>query len=194
MPYPEALLWIDAETTDLPEGNDYSKVYMLEIAAIVTDFDLNKITGYHTPIKLTPEAADSLRENDYVRNMHKANGLIKDAAQSDVTVSDAEVEIIKMLKEETALNKGNLMIAGSGVAAFDHPLLKHWMPELASWLAYYPFDIGIERRVSKILAGRPLVNPTTASYGEDKLHRALNDVEAHIEETRTFRDFYRSLK
>lgn len=193
--YAQALLWTDFETTDLPRGNDYSTAHVMEVAVVVTDFSLTPITGgYHEAIKFTRDAVESLRGNEYTREMHKKNGLIEDCKKSTFTLGMVEETIVKILQEETSFEPGEFMIAGSGVAAFDHPLIKHWMPNLAKWLAYYPFDIGVMRRTSKILAGnRDVVNIPSASYGDAKAHRAMDDVKAHLEEAKRFQTWFHSV-
>jgi oligoribonuclease (3'-5' exoribonuclease) len=186
--YPKHLMWADLETTGVPVGVDWSDVHLLEIAVIVTDFALNPLKGYQAVIRLTPPAADALRHNDYVRNMHKTSGLLEESIKSPtaITMEQAETEVLDILEEEAYI------IAGSGVAAFDHPFIKAKMPRLDSKLAYYPFDVGIARRMSKILAGRDVVNPTLHSYGDAKEHRALADIKAHLAEGETFRDYFRN--
>ena len=200
MAYPQALFWTDFETTSLPDGNDFSGVHVLEAAVIITDFDLIPISGYKEVVAMTKAAAETLSHNDYVKNMHSKNGLIAAsvaAARSGEgkTVHDVEGALLDLIRETTTFDKGEFMIAGSGVAAFDHPLIKYWMPKLNQFLAYYPFDIGVQRRTAKILAGnRDLVNPTPKSYQDGvKEHRAWEDVQAHIEEAKRWRDFYRAL-
>lgn len=192
--YAQALAWVDIETTGLPNGNDFSDVHILEVAVLVTDFDLQPLGGYHEAVKLTRAGADALRGNPEVLGMHRKNGLIVDSKNSEFTLADVEKEIIKLLKETTSFDKGEFMIAGSGVAAFDFPLIKDKMPEFASWLAYYPFDIGIMRRTARILSGgKDIVNPTVKSFGAEKLHRAWEDVKAHVDEAKEYQAWFRSV-
>lgn len=194
--FAQCLLWVDLETTQLPgPKNDYSNVHILEVAFLLTDFDLEPYEGYHEAIKMTKAAADSLRANAFTREMHTKNGLIKDCVASTVTLEEAEREVIQMIQERTSFDKGEIMLAGSGNAAFDRPVINQWMPELATWLTYYPFDIGVDRRVGKILAGQDVINIPSASvgYGEAKVHRAWNDVQAHLEEAKRKRTWYRGV-
>lgn len=191
MAYPQYLAWIDLETDGLPEGNDYSGVHILEAALVVTDFGLNKLVGYSETIKLTKPAADRIRANSYVKNMHSVSGLLKDSIGAQHTVDQVEREMVDILRGVG--EPGEFMIAGSGVASFDFPLLKTHMPVLASFFAYYPMDIGIVRRGTKILAGHDLVGPSPASYGEMKEHRALGDVQAHLAEAVLYQTYLRSL-
>lgn len=190
---PNALLWVDAETPGLPEGNDYSKIPMLEIAGVVTDFDLNKHSvGYVGCAKLTREHALALKANPEVLEMHKVSGLLEDCAKSEDTVADLERGMIEML-ESTGLKPGEFIISGSGVAAFDHPLIKEQMPELNKWLAYFPLDVGVLRRtIFHLGGGKKFVKPPAESFS-NKSHRALDDILAHIEEAELYRDWLREL-
>lgn len=192
--YPRFLIWTDIETTGLPVGNDFSGVEVLEVAIIVTDFDLTPKVGYEEIVTMTPLIAERIRANPFVKEMHGKSGLLVDAVAAaregkNVTLADIENEILDILGEMG--DADSFMIAGSGVAAFDYPLIKAKMPTLAQWLAYYPIDIGIMRRSGKILAGREFVSHTAQSYGEAKVHRAMADVRAHLEEAGKYRQVFR---
>lgn len=193
------LVWIDIEADGLPTYGggivDYRNVNVMEIAVIVTDMDLNihEVGGYSEVVKMTDKIAANLRNTPEVLEMHQKNGLIQESVQEATkTLADIDQEIVEMLAE-VGVEPGELAIAGSGVAAYDHPLIKAHMPKLASYLTYFPFDIGIQRRLSKILVGKEIVNGVAASYGEAKLHRAMSDVTAHLREAQQYRDFYRKL-
>jgi oligoribonuclease len=188
--YAQALLWIDIETPGLPpaavdETIDYRDLPVLEFAALITDFDLKPVAGYHEAIQLTQRGASMLRANDFVREMHRESGLTEACIKSTFSLHDVEDVVLNMLKTQTSLTEGEFMIAGSGVATFDFPLIKAKMPRLARWLAYYPFDIGVLRRVSHTLTGGVDIVDHPQSYRAGvKRHRAWDDVEAHLEEAR----------
>lgn len=194
MVYPHLLAWIDLETDGLPpedDRNNYADVHILEAGLIVTDFALNKVVGYSETVRLTKPAADRIRANDYVKNMHKTSGLLADAINAQHTVSQVENEMVAVLAEVG--QPGDFMIAGSGVASFDFPLIKTHMPRVAAYFAYFPFDIGIIRRGTRILAGHDIVGPSPASYGDMKEHRAFGDVQAHLAEAVLYQTLLRSL-
>jgi oligoribonuclease (3'-5' exoribonuclease) len=188
--YPSALFWIDIETTSLPEGNDWSGVEILEVGVIVTDFDLKPYFGYKGVIGMTDAIKAALAKNPEVVQMHLKNGLLRESKESTDTLRMVESEIIGMLKSKTTQDKGEFMIAGSGVATFDFQLLKAKMPELASWLAYFPFDVGVLRRSANILSGgRDVVKKVEASFS-NKSHRAIDDVKAHLQEAMEFQKLF----
>lgn len=190
---PFILLWCDFETTGLDVVKGSKKDQILEGAFIVTDFDLKLYAGVHDIVKLKKSGLDRMRENEYVLNMHKKNGLLKESAEasSEKTVEALEQQAIELLKTNTTANKKEVRLAGSGIAHFDAEIIRETMPELWSWLDYSLADIGIFRRMSSMFAGRHIVNPTAASYGDEKLHRAWEDTMGHIEEARKYRELFR---
>lgn len=203
-PTAHALAWIDIETPGVPPDEapmDFKSIPPIEVCVILTDFDLDPFAGYEALITPTPDHIAALRDprNSSALEMHTESGLLEAlkaarSAEETVSIEQAESDIIQMMKSKTTFGKGEFMIAGSGVAAFDYPLVKTFMPALASWFAYYPFDIGVLRRTSRILSGgRQLVEPHLSSYGDKKVHRARKDVEAHIEEARSWQAFFGAL-
>lgn len=193
--YAQKLCWLDIETTNLPKGNNWDDVSVLEIAVVVTDFALNKEAGMQAVVKITPEAAEQLRANPEVLKMHQENDLIKESIVATQTLAEVEQEIIELLRG-TGLDEGEFMIAGSGVATFDLQLIKDKMPLFAKWLAYYPFDVGVLRRTVKILNGnRDLVPIVKESFQEGvKKHRALDDVLAHLREAENYQTYFGGVK
>lgn len=191
---PKAFLWVDVETPGLPEGNDFSKIPLMEIGAILTNLDLTPITGYYDSVKLTKAHALALRDNPEVLEMHKTSGLIAECAESDRTAEELEREVIEIL-EEAGLEKGEVILAGSGVTAFDHPLIKEQMPELASWLTYYSLDVGIIRRALFHLGdGRKYVDLVSESFKSGhKKHRAYDDIKAHLKEAESYKEWLHNI-
>lgn len=193
MKYPHALLWMDLEST----STDKQRCSVLEVAAIITDFDLQPIEGYTEVIALTREGVLDLKKpgNEVALEMHKANGLLRESRDSKFTIAQVETQIVNMLRTATSFEPGEFLLAGSGVAQFDYQIIERTMPTLCSWLTYYQLDTGVLRRSMKILSGgKDLVNPHTPSFKDGvKAHRALPDTEAHLEEGRRFQAFFSGL-
>lgn len=188
----QALAVIDLETTSLPRGNDWTDVHILEAAMIVVDFDLREYARYSSVVKLNQASLQSLKDNQVVVQMHRENGLIADLKTASKTLREVEEEMIQVLKTKTTFDRGQFAIAGSGVLAFDLPLIKEKMPSLASWLVYYGYDIGVMRRMTRLFTrGADIVNPMPQSYKDGvKVHRALADAAAHLEEMNRYREWF----
>lgn len=199
--YINALAWCDLETTQLPEPDverevvDYSNLHILEVAVLVTDLDLQPISGYHEVVRMTRGAANSLKKNDFVRDMHTKNGLILDSVKGETakTLAEIDADVDQLLQETTSFDRGEIAIAGSGVARFDHPIIDVKMPSFARWLHYAEIDIGILRRVTTMFNhGEAVVNPVPESSRDGvKTHRAWDDVQAHLKEAERYADFIR---
>ena len=69
----DRLVWIDCEMTGLDLNNDE----LVEIAVVVTDFDLN-ILDPGLDIVIKPDASALENMGDFVRNMHTSSGLIEE--------------------------------------------------------------------------------------------------------------------
>jgi oligoribonuclease (3'-5' exoribonuclease) len=194
--YPIALFWVDLETDRLTpkfrdQVLDMTPLNILEIGAIITDFDLRPVAdGYTEVVKMTKEIADGLRANPEVLEMHQKSGLIEASIKDGKSISEIEDEILELIKKDTAISEGELQIAGSGVARFDFAIIEAKMPRLARYFHYAPYDVGVLRRTAKTMAGGDVVN-IPRSYKEGvKQHRAWDDVTAHLEEAQRFREFF----
>ena len=88
----ERLVWIDCEMTGIDLRNDA----LVEIAALVTDFDLNVLgDGVDVIIKPPAEALDQMI--DFVRTMHETSGLLAElengiTLREDTTTLGARVD------------------------------------------------------------------------------------------------------
>lgn len=188
-PTTSALLWCDIEST----GLDLAFDSILEVAFIVTDLDLQPITGYHEVIKPDRMAIARLQSNEVVLDMHKKSGLIHDMRSATMLLPEVEAEVIRMLEGQTALSPGEISLAGSGVANFDRPLIRQQLRKLDPWLTYYSYDIGVFRRMASLFNHGPVIPPVRESFQDGfKAHRALSDVKAHLAEAQAYRDWVKS--
>ncbi len=118
----ERLVWIDCEMTGLDIGADA----LIEVAALVTDFDLNVLgDGIDLIIKPPAEALDQM--NDFVRTMHEHSGLL-DELDHGLTLGDAEEQVLTYIREHCAENS-RPPLAGNTVAT-DRSFLARDMPTL----------------------------------------------------------------
>ena len=79
----DRLVWIDCEMT----GLDLRADALIEVAALVTDFDLNVLgEGIDVVVKPPAEALDQMVE--FVRDMHITSGLIEEL-ESGLTMAEA---------------------------------------------------------------------------------------------------------
>jgi len=196
-----SLAWCDLESTNIPEADheaesiDFSDVHILEVAVLISNMDLEPVVGYHEVVRMTPEAAAALRRNEFVKEMHTKNDLIRDCIKSESakTLAEIDSDLDRMFQEQTSFEHGEFLIAGSGVARFDHPLIEIRMPKFSKWLHYAELDISSFRRASTIYNhGETVTNPVPESMRDGvKTHRAWDDVQAHLKEAQRQAEFVR---
>jgi oligoribonuclease len=172
----ERLVWIDCEMTGLDLGADA----LIEVAALVTDFDLNVLgDGVDLIIKPPAEALDQM--NDFVRTMHE-NSRLLDELDHGLTLGDAEEQVLTYIREHCP-EHSRPPLAGNTVAT-DRSFLARDMPTLESFLHYRIVDVSSIKELSRRWYPRAYFQ-APAKRGN---HRALADIQESIEELRYYRE------
>lgn len=172
----ERLVWIDCEMT----GLDLTKDALIEVAALVTDFDLNVLgEGVDIVVKPPTEAIDQM--GDYVRQMHQKSGL---AAQleSGVTLQEAERQVLAYIREYCP--EGSRPPLAGNTVATDRSFLARDMPSLESFLHYRIVDVSSIKELSRRWYPRAYYQAPSKRGN----HRALADIQESIEELRYYRE------
>ena len=172
----DRLVWIDCEMTGLDLGNDA----LIEVAALVTDFDLNVLgDGVDIVIAPPPGAVDQMI--DFVREMHTSSGLLEELPHGR-TMRAAEDAVLAYVKQHCA-DGSRPPLAGNTVAT-DRAFLARDMPELEAFLHYRNVDVSSIKELAKRWYPRAYYNAPEKSGN----HRALADIRESIEELRFYRD------
>jgi oligoribonuclease len=172
----ERLVWIDCEMT----GLDLEADALIEVAALVTDFDLNVVgEGIDVIIKPPPEALEQMIE--FVRTMHETSGLIHEL-ETGLTMAEAEEQVLAYIKEHCP--DGSRPPLGGNTVATDRSFLARDMPTLEGFLHYRNVDVSS----IKELARRWYPRTYFAAPAKRGNHRALADIQESIEELRYYRD------
>lgn len=172
----ERLVWIDCEMT----GLDLVQDALIEVAALVTDSDLNVLgEGVDVIIKPPPAALDQMIE--FVRTMHVTSGLL-DELENGVTLREAEEQVMAYLREHCPADS-RPPLAGNSVAT-DRSFVARDMSELDAFLHYRIVDVSSIKELSKRWFPKAYYN-APAKRGN---HRALADIQESIEELRYYRE------
>ena len=172
----DRLVWIDCEMTGLDLGADA----LIEVAALVTDFELNVLgEGIDVIIKPSQESLDQMVE--FVRTMHETSGLLEELA-GGTTLADAEEQVLAYIKEHCP-DGTRPPLAGNTVAT-DRAFLARDMPALESFLHYRIVDVSSIKELSRRWYPRAYFAAPTKRGN----HRALADIQESIEELRYYRE------
>jgi oligoribonuclease len=171
----DRLVWIDCEMTGLDVDNDA----LIEVAALVTDFELTVI-GEGVDIVIKPPAEALAQMNPVVTEMHTHSGLLDELDQG-VDLATAESSVLDYVREFVP-EPGKAPLAGNTVGT-DRLFLSRDMPQLESHLHYRIVDVSS----IKELARRWYPRAYFASPVKRGNHRALADIQESIEELRYYR-------
>ena len=172
----DRLVWIDCEMTGLyPEKDE-----LVEIAAIVTDGELNELdAGISFVIKCNDAALQQM--DDFVINMHTESDLINEIPNG-IALADAEAQVLTYVMQHVPEPR-KAPLAGSSVYT-DRGFLAKYMPELDNHLHYRLVDVSS----IKELVRRWYPRAYFALPEKHGNHRALGDIRESIAELRYYRD------
>lgn len=169
------MVWVDCEMT----GLDLQRDALVEIAVLVTDFELDVLgDGVDLVIKPPDAALDSMP--DRVRAMHTESGLLARLPHG-TTLADATDQVLAYVRRHVPdLKKAPL--AGNSVHV-DRAFLARDMPDFEAALHYRNIDVS----TIKELARRWYPRAYYASPTKTGNHRALGDIQDSIQELRYYR-------
>ncbi len=172
----DELVWIDCEMTGLDLGSDK----LIEIAALVTDADLN-VLGDGVDVVIHADDAALSSMIDVVTEMHSRSGLIDEVKASTVDLATAETMVLDYIGEHVKQPK-TAPLAGNSIAT-DRSFIARDMHALDSFLHYRMIDVSsikelCRRWYPRIYFGQPTKGLT---------HRALADIHESIRELQFYR-------
>ncbi|MDP9435079.1 MAG: oligoribonuclease [Actinomycetota bacterium] len=172
----DRLVWIDCEMTGLDLGSDL----LVEVAALVTDGDLNVLgDGIDVVVGATAEQLE--RMPDVVRDMHGASGLTQAVLASPTTVQQAEEQVLAYVREWVPEAR-KAPLCGNSIGT-DRGFLARDMPALDGWLHYRMVDVSSIKELARRWYPRVYFNAPKKGGG----HRALADIRESLEELRYYR-------
>ena len=172
----ERLVWIDCEMT----GLDLRKDALIEVAALVTDFDLN-VLGDGVDLVVKPPAEALAQMDDFVRTMHTDSGLL-DELPDGIALADAEEQVLAYVRQHCP--EGSRPPLAGNTVATDRAFLARDMPTLEGFLHYRIVDVSSIKELSRRWYPRAYFQAPQKRGN----HRALADIRESIEELRYYRD------
>lgn len=170
------IVWVDLEMT----GLDPSRHVIVEVAALVTDAELNIIDeGVDLVVHATD--AELAEMDDFVTQMHSDNGLLDDIKASTVSIEEAEGAVLELVDKHCD-PAHPAPLAGNSIAT-DRTFIKAQMPRLDAALHYRMIDVSTVKELSRRWFPKAYFNQPQKGMA----HRALADIVESIREL----DYYR---
>ncbi|PPH25663.1 oligoribonuclease [Rathayibacter rathayi] len=172
---PDRLVWIDCEMT----GLDLAVDELVEIAVVVTDFELNPLDE-GLSLVIRPDATALENMGDFVRKMHETSGLLTEIP-SGVSVAEAEYEVLEYVLRHIPAEQ-QAPLAGNSIGT-DRAFLAKFMPRLDAHLHYRNVDVSTIKELARRWFPRIYFNAPKKNGG----HRALADILESIRELQYYR-------
>lgn len=175
---PEKLLWIDLEMT----GLDPDKEVIIEVAALVTDFQFKTLDQYEAVLRQDPSYIAQM--DDWNKKHHGESGLI--AKIPNGKAQDlVEKELIQFVQKNFDPQKGKPVLSGNSIHQ-DRAFIQKHLKSFNSLLHYRMLDVSSWK---VILQGR-----YQFEYKKQNKHRATDDILESIEELKSYLKFLNTSK
>jgi oligoribonuclease len=166
----DKLLWVDLEMT----GLDPTKDRILEVAAIVTDWQLDEFAAFETVIHQPDSILDLMDE--WCTTQHGASGLTDRVKTSQVSEQAAEEQLIAFAKEHCG-DDAKLLLCGNSIH-MDRRFIEQQWKAFDSLLHYRMLDVSAWKVVFE---GR-----YKKKFAKPEEHRALEDIRGSIMELKYY--------
>ncbi len=173
---PTKYLWVDLEMTGLVPEHDV----ILEVAAEVTNTDLETIDGYESRIQHSRElVVKRMQENVWWKDFpENRDDFLAHLAESE-TLSAVEQKLIALVEKH--FGDEPAVLAGNSIQS-DRAFIKQWMPELELRLHYRMLDVTSWKVVMETQFGLEFEKP--------EVHRAYEDIQASIAELQYYLEWF----
>jgi len=166
---PDKVLWVDLEMTGLNPAKDR----ILEIAALVTDWDFNELDRFESGVGHDPAALKILMDANPWAVAHSE--LTQTLLQQS---SESQPEEFVQAKFEEFINRHfkvdePALLAGNSIH-MDRQFIRHWWPNVEKRLHYRMLDVSAWKVV--------MIGKYGIEYEKLEKHRALDDIRESIDE------------
>jgi oligoribonuclease len=172
----DRLVWIDCEMTGLDPSSDA----LIEVAALVTDSELN-VLGDGVDVVISADDATLEGMDHVVSQMHATSGLTDEVRASTITMAQAEQQLLAYITAHIP-QKRVAPLCGNSIGT-DRAFLSKYMPTLHNHLHYRMIDVSSVKELCRRWYPRVYF----AQPEKGLAHRALADIIESVRELEYYR-------
>jgi len=158
-------LWLDLEMS----GLDVEKCRILEVAAIVTDLDLNEVATFHRIVHQPAAVLEAM--DSWCQNQHGKSGLTAAVPNGDPE-ADVEDALVAFLQTHWP-SREKIILCGNSIGT-DRKFIDRYWPKAAAKLHYRMVDVSSFKVVLRQRLG--------VAFEKKGGHRAVDDIRESIAE------------
>ena len=171
------LVWIDMEMT----GLDPDKDRIIEVAAVVTDPDLNILAeGPVFAIHQSDALLDGM--DAWNKGTHGRSGLIQKVKDSTLDEEQASLQMLAFLKNWVPAGKSPM--CGNSICQ-DRRFMARFMPDLEKYFHYRNLDVSVFKELAR--RWKPEIY---SGFKKASKHEALADIYESIDELKYYREHF----
>ncbi|MDQ3358207.1 MAG: oligoribonuclease [Actinomycetota bacterium] len=160
-------------------GLDLAQDALIEVATLVTDFELT-VLGEGVDLVIRPPEAALAQMGDFVRQMHVDSGLL-DVLAEGTTLQQAQEQVLEYVRRWVPEPRKAPL--GGNTVSTDRAFLGRDMPTLDAYLHYRIVDVSSIKELARRWYPRAYFAAPAKTGG----HRALGDIQDSIAELRYYR-------
>lgn len=166
------LLWIDLEMTGLDPIEDR----ILEVGAIITDWEFREIATYEAVKKIGPELMKKRMVGEFWEKFHDVRDALQQQNETGKNGRVVENELLAFINEHLSADEP-VLLAGNSIHQ-DRKFIEQEWPRLNARLHYRMLDVSAWKVVFD--------GKYKKRFAKPEAHRAMDDIRGSIEELKYY--------
>lgn len=155
-------------------GLDVNKEVIIEVAAIITDFDFQELDQFEAVVRQPQSYLDNM--DAWNTEHHKKSGLTAKVPYG-MAPDLVEAKLCDLVKKHFPDTKNKPILAGNSINQ-DRMFIDKYMPEFGQRLHYRVVDVSSWKVIMNTKFGY--------KYSKSNQHRALDDIRESIQELKNY--------
>lgn len=169
---PERILWVDLEMTGLVPESDR----ILEVAAIVTDWNFAEIATFTAVTKVSPSLMKTRMQGSFWDDNAAVRTALMEQNERGKSGQTVETELLAFIDTHIG-TEGKVLLAGNSIHQDRRFIMNEW-PRLDERLHYRMLDVSAWKVVFE--------GKFQKSFKKAEAHRAIEDIRGSIEELKYY--------